>query len=235
MRPGRFQRYTTVIDSGNPIVGETTQNGKRYYETESGALYPSVTTILSSLPNTGLEEWRDKVGHEEADRITRVAASKGTNIHSVIEKYLKNDEDPTRGHMPDIKAMFKGMKPFVNKINPIYALETRLWSHKYKYAGRCDCIAVYEIYKDLVTTATAVIDFKNHRSDLMFSDDKIHKYLLQCSAYSIAFEEMTHIKVNHAVLIFGSNDFGATEHIHTLEQYKQEFLDIRRDFNDSLV
>lgn len=207
----------------NPIVNVIMVDGKRFYKTSEGQLYPSVTTILSSQSNEGLDKWREVVGQAEAETITRVAANKGTDIHNAIEKYLKNEENPTEGLMPDIKAMFLGMKKFLNNINPIWAIEQVLWSHKYKFAGRCDVIADY-------MQSIASIDFKNHRSDLMYADDKIHKYLIQCSAYAVAFEEMIGTKINKAVLLFGSNDYGASEHItYGLDEYKQEFLNLRKD------
>ena len=54
---------------------------------------PSVTTILSATQSKqkqdSLQAWRDRVGNEEAARITNQAATRGTEMHYVLEQYLQ--------------------------------------------------------------------------------------------------------------------------------------------------
>ena len=74
------------------LESETTSEG-RYYLTPKGVRLPSVTTVLGrKLDKTALLEWRAKVGEEEAKRITTKAASRGTAIHLIAEKYLLNQD-----------------------------------------------------------------------------------------------------------------------------------------------
>ena len=40
------------------------------------------------ISKKNIQAWRDKIGHEEADKISHRAARRGTNVHGVIEKYL---------------------------------------------------------------------------------------------------------------------------------------------------
>ena len=65
--------------------------GKRHYITPSGS-YPSITTILSAFPKPELMEWKKRVGEAEANRISSLATSRGTKIHSLCEQYLLNEE-----------------------------------------------------------------------------------------------------------------------------------------------
>ena len=53
---------------------QTTEQGRRYI-TPSGDAYPSVTTVLSEYNKKAILEWRQRVGAEEANKISRVAAS----------------------------------------------------------------------------------------------------------------------------------------------------------------
>ena len=73
-------------------------------EEDSGRTYnvgelkiPSVTTILSSTQSKekqeSLQKWRDRVGEKEAARITSQAATRGTEMHYVLEQYLKRGMD----------------------------------------------------------------------------------------------------------------------------------------------
>jgi hypothetical protein len=69
----------------------TTDNGQRTYDVE-GKKIPSVTTILSATKpkesQEALQRWRDRVGNDEAKRITNDAALRGTEMHYVIEQYM---------------------------------------------------------------------------------------------------------------------------------------------------
>ena len=69
----------------------------------SDVLYESVTTALGKQPGRmeSLREWRKRVGWDEANRISRKAAGRGTAVHSIIEDYLNNKEDPCKDRMPD--------------------------------------------------------------------------------------------------------------------------------------
>ena len=67
----------------------TSVDGKRLYQNPWGDPVPSVTTILSNtLPaekRAGLAAWRKRVGEAEAQRITSIAANRGTVMHNILE------------------------------------------------------------------------------------------------------------------------------------------------------
>ena len=67
-------------------------DGKRFYETPEGQRYPSVTTVTGLLTRDHIKLWRERVGAEEANKISSVAAKRGTKMHSLFEQYLRAEE-----------------------------------------------------------------------------------------------------------------------------------------------
>ena len=55
----------------------TTDDGRRY-NTPSGEMYPSVTTVLADYNKKAIMEWRQRVGAEEANKIATRASNRGT-------------------------------------------------------------------------------------------------------------------------------------------------------------
>ena len=65
--------------------------GKRHYVAGKEKL-PSVTTILSGTQDpsktASLQAWRERVGESTALMITEEAASRGTAMHKILERYV---------------------------------------------------------------------------------------------------------------------------------------------------
>lgn len=172
----------------------TTENGGRRYLTPSGDAYPSVTTILSSYNKKAIKEWRERIGEEEANKISTQASSRGTRLHSLCEQYLLNELSPLKLNsvMPDAKELFVKIKPRLDdNIGKIYSLEQALYSDKLKIAGRVDCIAEWN-------GELSVIDFKTAAKEK--NEDWIQNYFMQCSAYAEMFEERTGRAINQIVV-----------------------------------
>ena len=91
------------IDLGYEDLSADTTDSGRVYTTPDGK-YPSITTVLSILSEDGIRAWRARVGEDEANKISRVAATRGTNVHAIIEKYLNNEEDYADGYLPQTKS-----------------------------------------------------------------------------------------------------------------------------------
>jgi len=175
------------------LSSETTPNGRRYI-TPNGDAYPSVTTVLSEYNKKAILEWRERVGDEEANKISTQASSRGTRLHSLCEMYLKNELSPIRLNsvMPDAKELFYKIKPVLDKhIGRIYALEQALYSDDLKLAGRVDCIAEWN-------DKLSVIDFKTASKEK--NEEWIENYFMQCSAYALMFEERTGKPINQIVV-----------------------------------
>ena len=102
----------------------TTEEGRRYL-TPNGDAYTSVTTVLSDYNKAAILEWRKRVGNEEANKISRLASSRGTRVHSLCENYLKNNlpELKIKSLMPDVKQMFSSIRPIMDeRVTTVYAL-----------------------------------------------------------------------------------------------------------------
>ena len=171
----------------------TTDDGRRY-TTPDGKVYPSITTVLSSYNKQAILEWRQRVGEEEANRVSRKASNRGTKLHSTVEQYLLNEMSPLKMHtmMPDMKELFLKVKPFLDEnVNNIYGIEQPLYSHRLRLAGRCDCIGEWD-------GKISIIDWKT--ANYSKEKDQIANYFMQASAYAEMFGEITGIEVNQIVV-----------------------------------
>jgi genome maintenance exonuclease 1 len=133
------------------LVSQTAPDGRRFYTIPDGTKLPSVTTVLGAQKKQAIMEWRKRVGEAEANRISKAATGRGTNVHTLCERYLNNQG--TGDMMPDAKEMFVALKPELNRINNIHYQEQALWSTQLGMAGRVDCIAEFD-------GELASIDFK---------------------------------------------------------------------------
>lgn len=175
------------------LTAETTESGRKYFLPDGQAV-PSITTVLSTMSKEHIDKWRASVGEERANKISRMASSRGTKLHDVCEKYLLNEMNSMKLQtmMPDTKQLFKTLRPQLDEnIGKIYALEQALYSKELMLAGRVDCIAEWN-------GVLSVIDFKT--STKIKDVEKIKNYFMQCTTYSIMFEELTGKPINQIVV-----------------------------------
>ncbi len=211
-----------------------TINGKRFYKTPEGLLYPSVTTITSQHGKDKIIEWRRRVGEEEANRISTKASNRGTKVHKICENYLNNEEDYARTNpahihktMPDSIAMFKSLQPLLDEhVNNIHALEIPLYSHHLKVAGRVDCIAEYD-------GKLSIIDFKT--SGRLKEESWIKGYFMQCSAYAVMYEERTGIPVSQIVIMIAVDSEHPQVFIKKRNDYIKDFISYREAYDAVLI
>jgi hypothetical protein len=170
---------------------EVSENGKRLYQTPEG-IFPSVTTVVGFQKQQFFAEWRQK-NPEESKRVT----SRGTKFHSLIEKYLKNEDLDYDNVHSSFKSLFSILKPELDKIDNIIALETPLWSKTLGLAGRTDCIAEYD-------GKLSIIDFKASTKEKQLSH--IDNYLAQATAYALMFQERTGIIVDNFAILIACED-----------------------------
>ena len=179
------------------IESQTFSDGKRYYVTPEGKKLPSVTTVVGAQKKQAIMEWRRRVGEEVANKISKQATTRGTNMHSLCEYYLNNEPKPPGVVMPDAKEMFISIKPFLNKINNIHYQEVGLWSTQLGLAGRVDCIGEYE-------GKLSVIDFKTSKKAK--DRESILDYFWQCTAYALMYEELIGQPIDELVIIMAVQD-----------------------------
>jgi genome maintenance exonuclease 1 len=172
------------------LKSQTLSDGKRYYTLPDGTNLPSVTTVLGAMKKDAIMAWRKRVGDEVANAISKKATSRGTNVHTLCERYLNND--PLGDIMPDAKEMFNDIKPLLNQIDNIHYQEQALWSKNLGLAGRVDCIAEF-------AGTLSVIDFKTSKKVKSIKD--IEDYFWQTSAYALMYEELVGTPIDQVVII----------------------------------
>ena len=197
----------------------TTESG-RIYKTPGGKSYPSITTVLSSYNKKAIYEWRQRVGEEEANRISRAASGRGTRLHNAVEKYLLNEmtELKRKSIMPDALPLYTQLENILKvKIGDIYGIEQPLYSDRLGIAGRCDCIAEWEGVLSIVDWKTAK-DYKqkNH----------IQNYFMQGAAYAEMFEERTGRPIEQVVIAIANDNMNPqifvekkTDYLLPLQEY----------------
>jgi hypothetical protein len=161
----------------------TSPSGKRLYEVTEGdgvfSYYPSVTTVLGATKNdSGLEEWRKSIGLCEANHVSRIAARRGSAVHTLIEGYLRNE--PCKPMMPDAQNLFRRIIPKLDNIDNIRLLEGQLYSSELELAGTLDCVADYY-------GAPSFIDFKTSSSPRELYSPTVQDYFLQLTAYGVMY------------------------------------------------
>ena len=202
----------------------TTDSGRKY-KTPEGVNLPSITTVLSILSRESIAKWRAKVGHEEANRISHRASTRGTSVHEIIENYVNNDPNFKEGYTPDIIASFLDLKPILDeRLTKVYAQEAPLYSNHLGVAGRVDCVGIFD-------GKPSIIDYKTSMKPKR--KDWIKNYFMQESAYAIMWEERTGQPITQLVTIIsvdGNDPQVFIEHRdnwvrplrETIEKYNEE-------------
>tara|TARA_B100000900_G_C20549092_1_gene703925 strand:- start:601 stop:1275 length:675 start_codon:yes stop_codon:yes gene_type:complete len=212
------------IEIDYPVLSRETVDGVRYYDTPNGNKLVSITSVISHYNREIFREWRAKVGNEEANKITKQATSRGTDMHTCSEYYLKNLEIPQV--QPLSEMLFKQAKPELNNIDNIHAQEQALFSYELGIAGSVDCIAEYK-------GELAVIDFKTSKKPK--PKEWVDHHFVQCAAYACMLFEMTGIMVKKFVIIMSCEDgevkvyeeYDKRKYINLLSEYIREFVEFK--------
>lgn len=185
-------------------VRATTREGVgRVYHTPDGD-FPSVTTVLGyALGNAGIEEWRRRVGAEEADAIRDRAARRGTAVHNIAERYVRNDPDWREGEMPLNLFTFEPLRRVLDRsMGDVLGVEYPLWSRRLATAGRTDLICVWD-------GELAIADYKTARKLHAEDSDVMRKHLLQATTYAIMASESTGLNITRLVILSCPDDHPA--------------------------
>ena len=200
-------------------------NEVRMYECGDNA-YPSITSIISFVSREKFASWRAKVGNEEANKVTKQATSRGTDLHLCLEKYLQNEDVKSLDEYkrPLIQFMFNFAKPYVDdRLDNIYQQETTMYSDKLCLAGTVDLIC--EVDGEL-----AIVDFKTSKKQK--PEDWLEDYFVQLSAYWAMFSEKTGI-VPKKLVVFLVGENGDVQIVERRNIMK--YLIILQDYVDQFV
>jgi len=213
------------VDLILPKLERETIDGIRYYKVpddEELLKLVSITSVTSHFNKEIFVKWRKKVGDVEADRITKLATSRGTDMHSLTEMYLKNQDLPS-DVLPISEFLFNISKSTLKNINNIHTLEGSLYSKQLGIAGTVDCIAEYN-------GELAIIDFKTSKKPK--PREWIEHYFVQCMAYGCMLYEITGIMVKKLVIIMACEngecvvyeEYDKGKYIKLLSEYIRTFV-----------
>ena len=208
------KKYTYVQASS------TTAHGARTYDVH-GMRLPSVTTILAKTKNQSyINRWKDKVGHEEAERIKNYSSKRGTAMHKFIEKYIQES-----GY-EDLTPIGVEAKPMAEKIieigfTPIteyYGSEVTI-HYPGLYAGSTDLVCMHN---DLET----IVDFKQANSPKR--EEWIKDYYMQIAAYAMAHDYVHNSNIQQGIIMVCTPDLYYQEFKfegNEMRQYRHKFLE----------
>ena len=184
------------------------ENGMRKYLFDDEKL-PSVTSILQATKSeedkAALENWKQRVGHKEANKIKTEASARGTSMHSYIEDFLRGRINES---FFESNEQYKNMaKEIINKgikgkLEEIYGMETTLY-YPEKYAGTADLIGIYE-------GKECCVDFK--QANRLKKVEYIQDYFLQLGAYTLAHDVVYKTNITLGVIL-----------LCTVDNFYQEF------------
>ena len=199
----------------------------RFYIDSKGKEVPSVTTVLSSTSDkSGIDEWKRRVGHEEATRIINESTTIGSNVHNALENYLngndwKIQDDETYVSKISISILNCFIENLITDISEIWGLEVGVILDGL-YAGTADCVGIYNDKESL-------IDFKTAKK--IKPKEWIEDYFLQCSAYANAHNVMFGTDIKQIVILMADRNqefkkfvVNGREFDHYTNKWKQKLI-----------
>jgi len=184
-----------------PPCTRSTTDGLRTYDVGKEKL-PSVTTILgqtqSAEKQESLARWKASVGEEQATRIKDQAASRGTNMHTHLEKHILGEgylDLTEEGKIAKAMADTIIAKGF-NDLQEIWGSEVTL-HYPGLYAGATDLVGTYD-YED------SIIDFK--QSNKPKRREWIEDYFIQLGAYAMAHNYVYRTAITQGVVLMCTPD-----------------------------
>ena len=179
---------------------------------------PSVTTILSATKDKKfLDDWRRRIGNEEADKIMKQASTRGSEMHRVLEYYYNGEKY--------FNEMEEGIKPrkmasvIIDnlKVQEVWGNEVSLAYNK-DFAGTTDLVA-------LSYDKPTIIDFK--QANKPKREDWIEDYKCQLGAYYLAHK--THYgPIELGIIAIATRDLQYQQFVFSeavLMEYADKFLE----------
>lgn len=177
-----------------------TVNGKRLYENPYGDPVPSVTTILDRTKpkekREALNNWKKRVGEEQAQKIVTEAANVGTIMHNILESWVKN-EDYSGDRILQAEMMADTVKKNVEPyLEEVWGSEVNL-CYPGLYAGTTDLVGVYK-------GKPTIMDFK--QTNKPKKREWIDDYFMQGAAYGLAHNELYETKIENIAIFMCSRE-----------------------------
>jgi genome maintenance exonuclease 1 len=221
-------KKSKIFQHTNQILSEKVEqintDSGRFYQTPTGARYPSATTVIGLLTKDAIMEWRRRVGSEEANKISSKASSRGTRVHKICEDHINNkDVFNMKYSLIDLESFSRIRKVLDEKIDNIRIQEVKMYSDYLEMAGTVDCVAEYD-------GKLSIIDFKTAMKPK--EKNYITNYFCQASAYAIMYEERTGIPISQIVIIISVDDEEPQIFIEKRDNYVGKLMEVRQQYRD---
>ena len=195
------------------------EHGSRIYDF-NGMRMPSVTTILSKTKDQSfLTAWKNKVGHENAERIKNVSSNRGTAMHKFLEKHIEDvgyDDLTTLGREAKLMAQ-KIIEDGLSNVSEYYGSEVMLY-YPDLYAGSTDLVCMHDGME-------TIVDFK--QANRPKKEEWIEDYYLQIAAYAMAHDQVYGSNIQQGVIMVCTPDLYYQEFKcegEKMRHYRHEFL-----------
>ena len=199
-------------------IKRTKGRSGRHYDVGGTRPLPSVTTVLSSMADkTPILEWRQRVGEQEANRITKEATSIGNQLHKNLEDYILEGKAPQGNVLTKILTDLV-IKKGLSKVDEIWGVEVGLYNPEL-YAGTTDLVGVWQ-------GRPAIMDFKNARNQR--KREWIEDYFFQTVAYGEAHNELFGTDIRTGVIMMAVRDGTYQEFViqdQEYDHYKSKWFD----------
>jgi genome maintenance exonuclease 1 len=194
-------------------------DGLRHYSIDgSSSKLPSVTTVIGQTKakrdREMLENWQKRVGFEEAERIRKESADRGTAMHKYLENLIRGTRslDLTTIGRDSQRMAEIIVEKGLNDCSEIYGIEAVLY-YPGLYAGSCDLIGKY---KDKIS----IIDFK--QTNKPKQREWVGDYFIQLAAYGMAHDAVYDTAIEQGIIMMCSKD-----------GYYQQFVIEGREFREA--
>jgi genome maintenance exonuclease 1 len=203
-----------------------TLDGERLYTCPDGNQVASVTTILSATKpekdKQALNNWKKRVGKDNAAKITRNSSSRGTRMHSFLENYVKDNSMGDAGTNPFSVESYNMASHVIaeslNKTVEFYGTEVSLY-YPELWAGTTDVVANYQ-------GELTIVDFK--QSDKPKKTEWVEDYKMQLAGYIISHDKVYETNIKQGIIMMCTPKLEFQQWVisgKVLEEYKEKWWD----------
>lgn len=179
-----------------------------YTNTHNGEKYTSVTNFISQFKKPFDKDfWSKKIAKRDGvdqqtvldswASITQTAQDRGTNVHTVMEQYIK-DRTVTPGFEELVDSFIKRTNTIIKPNSKILS-ETLLYDHAHKLAGMSDLIVENaDVFHVMDFKTNKKFNFASKYNEYFYEpvdylqQCEFNTYTLQLSIYAYMYEMMTH-------------------------------------------
>lgn len=184
-----------------------------------GAHYPGVSTILRLTQSyekiQALARWRERVGQDEAQRITQAATTRGSLLHKITETHLKGEdaEAVLAAASPEkqvqVSPLWVSVQTVLPRLSDPFLVESLVWHDIGHYAGIVDLACTWQ--EETGESYPVVLDWKT--SSRPKRVEYLEDYILQLTAYGAAINRLHETQIRKGILVICSPEAVQTFHL----------------------